>query len=181
MEYTTHSEEETLALAGRFAEKVRPGTMIALNGDMGAGKTVFARGFARGLGITERIQSPTFTILQVYESGRLPLYHFDVYRLAPQEETLVGAKEQASSPEAEEALLDIGCEEYFDGDGVCLVEWADLVARILPQDAIRIWIGREEGQEETRVIKVEAPCASTLEPFKFEPGSRSKLNVSEKG
>ena len=156
VEYTTHGEEETLALAKKMAENVKRGTVIALNGDMGAGKTVFARGFARGLGIEERIQSPTFTILQVYESGRLPLYHFDAYRLAPQGEELASAENLEPSPEAEEALLDIGCEEFFGGDGVCLVEWAGLVEGILPQDAIWITITRGEGGGEERQITVTA-------------------------
>ena len=86
MEYTSHSREETLALGRRFGEKAQPGEVYALDGDLGAGKTVWAKGFAEGLGIREPVNSPTFTILQVYENGRLPLYHFDVYRIADPEE-----------------------------------------------------------------------------------------------
>lgn len=154
MEYRTQDEKETVALASKIAAEVQPGTVIALDGDMGSGKTVFARGFALGLGIADRIQSPTFTILQVYDSGRLPLYHFDVYRLAPQDQNLMRAQDINNSPDAVEALMDIGYEEYFNGDGVCLVEWAGLVEELLPQDVIRITIKRDTTHEEQRIIEI---------------------------
>ncbi|MBR3008250.1 MAG: tRNA (adenosine(37)-N6)-threonylcarbamoyltransferase complex ATPase subunit type 1 TsaE, partial [Stomatobaculum sp.] len=103
----TWSDQETEAFAAELAEKAEPGTVICLDGDLGTGKTVFARGFARGLGITEPVVSPTFTILHGYEGGRLPMWHFDVYRIEDPEE-----------------MYEIGYEDCFFGDGVSLVEWA---------------------------------------------------------
>ena len=103
MIYETWSREETFALGKKYGEQARSGQVWALAGDLGTGKTVFTQGFASGLGVDEDVSSPTFTILQVYESGRLPLYHFDVYRIGDPEE-----------------MYEIGIEEYFYGQGVCL-------------------------------------------------------------
>ena len=101
--------EDTFALGQKIGELVKPGTVISLVGDLGVGKTVFTQGLAKGLGITEPVNSPTFTIVQVYDGGRLPFYHFDVYRIGDIEE-----------------MDEIGYEDYFYGEGVCLIEWAEL-------------------------------------------------------
>ena len=115
------SPEDTFTLGEEMGRAAKPGQVYALYGDLGAGKTLFAQGFAHGLGITEAVASPTFTILQVYEEGRLPLYHMDVYRLGDPDE-----------------LVDIGGEEYLFGQGVCLIEWADKVEELLPPETIRL-------------------------------------------
>lgn len=122
----THCAEETFALGKKIGESVRPGTVISLVGDLGAGKTVFTQGVAAGLGICEPVNSPTFTIMQIYESGRLPFYHFDVYRIGDIEE-----------------MEEIGYEDCFYGEGVCLVEWADLIQELLPQELCRITIEKD--------------------------------------
>ena len=130
------NEEDTRKLGLELAEKAEPGDVIALIGDLGTGKTALTRYIAEGLGIKDTISSPTFTIVKEYKSGRLPLYHFDVYRLGDGEE-----------------LLDIGGEEFLDGDGVCVIEWADIVADVLPEDAIALTI--EYGAEENeRIINI---------------------------
>lgn len=121
----TYSPEETLALGETIGKNARPGQVYALLGNLGVGKTVFIKGVAKGLGITEPVNSPTFTIVQVYEEGRLPFYHFDVYRIADIEE-----------------MDEIGYEEYFFGDGVCFVEWANLIEEIMPKDTVRITIAK---------------------------------------
>ncbi|MDO4621199.1 MAG: tRNA (adenosine(37)-N6)-threonylcarbamoyltransferase complex ATPase subunit type 1 TsaE [Lachnospiraceae bacterium] len=121
----THDRAETFALGKRLGEAAVPGQIIALTGDLGAGKTTFTQGFAAGLGITEPVTSPTFTIMQIYEEGRLPLYHFDVYRIEEPEE-----------------MDEIGYEEAFFGDGVSLVEWADVIPELMPPETIRIDIRR---------------------------------------
>ena len=121
----TYSPEETLALGETIGKNARPGQVYALLGNLGVGKTVFIKGVAKGLGITEPVNSPTFTIVQVYEDGRLPFYHFDVYRIADIEE-----------------MDEIGYEEYFFGDGVCFVEWANLIEEIMPKDTVRITIAK---------------------------------------
>ncbi len=125
----SYSEEETFALGQKLAENASPGDIFCLDGDLGAGKTVFARGFAAGLGITEPITSPTFTIIKEYEDGRIPFYHFDVYRIG--------------DPGEMEML---GYEEYFYGKGVCLIEWSSLIEELLPQDAVRIGIFRDDAK-----------------------------------
>ena len=102
--------EDTFSLGEKLGKGVESGAVICVNGDLGAGKTVFTQGFAKGLGIDEPISSPTFTIVQEYHTGRIPLYHFDVYRIGDASE-----------------LIDIGCEDYFFGNGVCLIEWACLI------------------------------------------------------
>ena len=120
------SPEETFALGKRLGEAAVPGQILCLDGDLGVGKTVFTQGFATGLGITEPVNSPTFTILQVYEEGRLPFYHFDVYRIADPEE-----------------MDEIGYEDYFFGPGVCLIEWATLIEDLLPQEVMHVSISKD--------------------------------------
>ena len=122
----TNSEQETYAYGASLAQQVVPGQVIALIGDLGVGKTVLTKGLAAGLGITEPVSSPTFTILQEYEEGRLPFYHFDVYRIADPEE-----------------MDEIGYEDYFYGNGVCLVEWANLIREFMPEDTIWITIEKD--------------------------------------
>ena len=134
----SESYEETRELGKSFGERAVPGQIICLDGDLGAGKTVFAQGFAKGLGVETPVTSPTFTILQVYKTGRIPMYHFDVYRI--------------EEPEEMEA---IGYEEFFYGDGVCLVEWADNIDELIPPEAIRVRISRIKGREEdSRLIEL---------------------------
>ena len=122
----TNSAEETFALGKALGEKASPGQIYTLDGDLGTGKTVFTQGVAAGLGITEAISSPTFTIIQEYEDGRLPFYHFDVYRIGDIEE-----------------MEEIGYDDYFFGEGICLIEWADLIREILPEHVIRITIEKD--------------------------------------
>ncbi len=132
MEYESSSEQETFVLGEKIGKEAVPGSVYALLGDLGVGKTVFTKGFAKGLGISEHVSSPTFTILQVYDEGRLPLYHFDVYRIGDPEE-----------------MEEIGYEDYFFGDGVCLVEWANLIEELMPEQTtwIRIEKNLEKGFE----------------------------------
>ena len=137
MTYVTNSPAETEALGQRLAERLQPGDVIAYTGDLGAGKTAFTRGLARGLGITERITSPTFTIVNEYLGGRLPLFHFDMYRLGSSEE-----------------LYEIGWEDYLARGGVCAVEWSEIVADALEEDCIRVDI-RQGESENQRKITVE--------------------------
>ena len=129
-ETETYSEQETYDFAYSLAQEALPGQVYCLNGDLGVGKTVFARGFGAGLGIEEPIVSPTFTILKEYDEGRLPLYHFDVYRIG-------------SSDEMEE----VG---YFDkldrADGVCLIEWSVLIEDVIPEDAINVEIKKDNSK-----------------------------------
>ncbi len=122
----TYSPEETFEAGKKLGEQAQAGDVFALLGDLGVGKTVFTQGFARGLVIEEPVNSPTFTILQIYEEGRLPLYHFDVYRIGDPEE-----------------MDEIGFEEYTEGNGVCLIEWANLIEEILPPNTRVITIGKD--------------------------------------
>ena len=137
MTSVTNSPAETEALGQRLAERLQPGDVIAYTGDLGAGKTAFTRGLARGLGITERITSPTFTIVNEYQGGRLPLFHFDMYRLGSSDE-----------------LYEIGWEDYLARGGVCAVEWSEIVADALEEDCIRVDI-RQGDTENQRKITVE--------------------------
>ena len=123
MIYETFSPEETFELGKKLGEEARPGLVYTLTGDLGVGKTVLAQGIAAGLGIEEAICSPTFTIVQVYEEGRLPFYHFDVYRIGDIEE-----------------MDEIGYEDYFYGDGLSLIEWSNLIQEILPEKRTDITI-----------------------------------------
>lgn len=118
--------EDTFQLGKELGSRAKMGEIYCLDGDLGVGKTVFTQGFASGLGITEPVNSPTFTIVQVYEEGRLPLYHFDVYRIADSSE-----------------MDEIGYEEYFFGEGVCLIEWSERIEEILPKDCRRVLIEKD--------------------------------------
>jgi len=135
MRYVTHEPEETEALGGKLALRLKPGDVIAFYGDLGAGKTAFTRGLAKGLGICEPVTSPTYTIVNEYLSGRMPLFHFDMYRLGSADE-----------------LFDIGWEDYLERGGVCAVEWSENVEEAL-EDAIRVSIHRLGDQE--REITIE--------------------------
>ena len=126
-----HTEQEVIEYGFQLGQEAVPGQVIALTGDLGAGKTTLTGAIARGLGITETITSPTFTIVKEYRSGRLPLFHFDVYRISDIEE-----------------MYELGYEEYFYGDGLCVVEWADLIEELIPEDALRISIAYGAGEEE---------------------------------
>ncbi len=136
----SYSEKDTFDTARKLAEVSKKGDIYALVGDLGVGKTAFAKGFAEGLGIRESIVSPTFTILQIYESGRMPLYHFDVYRIGDVSE-----------------MDEIGYEDCFWGDGVSLVEWADIVRDIFPENTIKVTIEKDLSKGvDYRMITIES-------------------------
>ena len=135
MIFETHSPEETEALGQRLALQLQPGTVIAFSGDLGAGKTAFTRGLARGLESCDRVTSPTYTIVNEYLGGKMPLFHFDMYRLGSSDE-----------------LFDIGWEDYLQRGGICAVEWSENVADAM-EDALCITI--EKTGEETRRITIE--------------------------
>ncbi|MDO4632786.1 MAG: tRNA (adenosine(37)-N6)-threonylcarbamoyltransferase complex ATPase subunit type 1 TsaE [Eubacteriales bacterium] len=122
----TVSESETFAVGEKIGREAEPGAIFALLGDLGVGKTVFTKGVAAGLGITEAVSSPTFTIVQIYEEGRLPFYHFDVYRIGDIEE-----------------MDEIGYEDYFYGQGVSMVEWANLITELMPPETVWITIEKD--------------------------------------
>jgi tRNA threonylcarbamoyladenosine biosynthesis protein TsaE len=126
MTVDSFSAQDTFALGQQIGEAAVPGEVYTLTGDLGVGKTIFTQGVAKGLGIKEAVNSPTFTILQVYEEGRLPFYHFDVYRIGCAEE-----------------MDEIGYEDYFYGDGVCFIEWANLIEEILPKNCRKITISKD--------------------------------------
>ena len=132
----TRSTEQTFQIGVDLAKKAVPGQVFTLTGDLGVGKTVFTQGFAHGLGITEPVNSPTFTIVQVYEGGRLTFYHFDVYRIGDVEE-----------------MDEVGFDEYVMGEGVSLIEWANLIEEILPERRTEIIIEKDlqEGFEYRRI------------------------------
>lgn len=136
MEYRSNSPEETETIGAQLAARLKPGDIVAFTGDLGAGKTAFVRGMARGLGIGERVTSPTFTIVNEYEGGRLPLFHFDMYRLGSPDE-----------------LFDIGWEDYLARGGVCAVEWSENVMEAMEPDSIRVDIRRGE-DDGRRIITV---------------------------
>lgn len=137
MTFETYQPDETLALGMRIGRQAKSGQIYTLTGDLGVGKTVFTQGMAKGLGITEPVCSPTFTIVQEYDAGRLPLYHFDVYRISDIEE-----------------MEEIGYDDYFFGEGVCLIEWAELIEELLPEGCIRVTILKEpeKGFDYRRII-----------------------------
>ena len=137
MEFITRSPDETRALGGRLADALQGGEVIAFTGDLGAGKTAFVSGMACALGVDERVTSPTFTIVNEYEGGRLPLFHFDMYRLGSADE-----------------LFHIGWEDYLARGGICAVEWSENVDEAIDEDAIRVAIIRGE-DENSRVITIE--------------------------
>ncbi len=136
MEYRSESEQETEKLAGALAKTLSPGAVVAFTGDLGSGKTAFVRGLARGLGISQRVTSPTFTIVNEYEGGRLPLFHFDLYRLSGEDE-----------------LFEIGWEDYLRRGGVCAVEWSEVAPGLLEEGCLRVDL-RRNGEENIRVITI---------------------------
>lgn len=136
MQFLSYSPAQTEDFGARLAAQLHPGDVIAFRGDLGAGKTAFTRGLARGLGITDRVTSPTYTIVNEYLSGRLPLFHFDMYRLGSSDE-----------------LFDIGWEDYLERGGVCAVEWSENVADAM-ENAITVDIARIAGQDDARCITV---------------------------
>lgn len=138
MEFFSHSPAETEALAERLAERLSPGAVIAYEGGLGMGKTAFTRGLARGLGYSGHVTSPTFTIVNEYEGSRLPLFHFDMYRLGSAED-----------------LFDIGWEDYLDRGGVCAVEWSEMVSDALPPETIYVRFARSPGNDSWRTISIE--------------------------
>ena len=139
MKFESESAQETYMLGEALGRSARPGQVYALLGDLGVGKTVFSQGMAAGLGVGGPVSSPTFTILQVYEDGRLPFYHFDAYRISDVEE-----------------MEEIGYEDCFYGEGISLIEWADLVAEIIPEKHTRITIEKDLSKGfEYRRIRIE--------------------------
>ena len=135
----THDPEETFEVGRTIGMNAKQGQIYTLTGDLGVGKTVFTQGVAAGLGITEPVNSPTFTIIQEYEDGRLPFYHFDVYRIGDLEE-----------------MEEIGYDDYFFGQGICLIEWAELIEEILPEKRIEVTIEKDlEKGFEYRKITIE--------------------------
>ena len=142
MEYVSNAPAETEALGAALADRLKPGAVVAFSGDLGAGKTAFVRGMARGLGIPERVTSPTFTIVNEYEGGRLPLFHFDMYRLGSSDE-----------------LFDIGWEDYLIRGGVCAVEWSENVSDAMEGDCIRVDI-RRGAHDNQRLITIEGGDAA---------------------
>ena len=135
----TFSEKETYDLGKELGAKAVPGQILCIDGDLGVGKTVLTKGFAKGLGVEDDVVSPTFTIIQIYDEGKLPLYHFDVYRIGEPEE-----------------MYEIGFEDYFYGEGVCLIEWASLIEELLPENSVRIKIEKDlEKGFDYRKITVE--------------------------
>ena len=137
MEFVTHSREETEALGARLAEALAEGRVVAFTGDLGAGKTADVSGMARALGVEERVTSPTFTVVNEYEGGRLPLFHFDMYRLDSADE-----------------LFHIGWEDYLARGGICAVEWSENVEEAIESDAVRVSIVRGDGDDD-RIITIE--------------------------
>ena len=142
MEYTSNSPGQTEEIGAALAAGLKPGAVLAFTGDLGAGKTAFVRGLARGLGIAERVTSPTFTIVNEYEGSRLPLFHFDMYRLSSSDE-----------------LFDIGWEDYLVRGGVCAVEWSENVSDALEGDCIRVDI-RRGAHDNQRLIRIEGGDAA---------------------
>ena len=138
MDFHTRAEAETEALGARLAAVLAPGAVVAYRGGLGMGKTAFTRGLARGLGYKGRVTSPTFTIVNEYEGGRLPLFHFDMYRL-----------------EGADALFDIGWEDYLDRGGVCAVEWSELADEALPPETVFVTITRDPEDDTARTITIE--------------------------
>ena len=139
----SYNQEDTFSLGVQIGENAMPGLVLTLIGDLGCGKTVFAQGLAKGLGIRDYINSPTFTIVQEYNSGRIPFYHFDVYRIEDPEE-----------------MYEVGLDEYLYNDGVCLIEWADMIADMIPKNHTRITIEKdlEKGFDYRRITIYENTC-----------------------
>lgn len=137
MEYISYSEADTVRIGGELASALEPGTVVAMYGDLGAGKTAFVRGMAQGLELDARVSSPTFTIVNEY-LGRIPLFHFDMYRLGSADE-----------------LFEIGWEDYLERGGVCAVEWSEQAADAMPEDSVLVSITRHPSEEDTRIITIE--------------------------
>lgn len=139
MKYTTHSETETLQLGELLAKQLKPGDVLALKGDLGSGKTCLTRGICAGLNVTDPVTSPTFVLINEYESGRLPVYHFDFYRLGSVDE-----------------IYDLGLDDYFNSDGVCLIEWPENGLELLPEQHISVQLKSlfESGDEFSRDIEI---------------------------
>lgn len=137
MDYLSHSEKETEDIGAELGARLSPGAVVAYRGDLGAGKTAFTRGLARSLGCTGRVTSPTFTIVSEHE-GKIPLFHFDLYRLGDEEE-----------------LFDIGWEDYLDRGGVCAVEWSERFPSCLPPETITVTITRRSDNDDWRDITIE--------------------------
>ena len=142
----TWSPKETFAVGERLGKEAKAGEIYTLNGDLGVGKTVFTQGIAKGLGIEEPVNSPTFTIVQIYEEGRIPFYHFDVYRIGDVEE-----------------MDEIGYEDYFFGEGLCIIEWAELIIDIIPNNAKKITIEKDlsKGFDYRLITRKEVNCENT--------------------
>ena len=138
MDLIAHTVEETQAIASRLAQHLQAGDVILLQGELGAGKTTFTKGLALGLGITRNVKSPTYTLIREYTEGRLPLYHMDVYRLE------------------ESGTADLGLEEYFDGDGVCVVEWPQFAAEDLPTEFLVISFQKSAEHDDERTLSLTA-------------------------
>ena len=140
MIFDSYSAEDTFAFGKKIGEEAQPGQVYTLIGDLGVGKTVFTQGVAAGLGIREAVNSPTFTIVQIYDEGRMPFYHFDVYRIGDVEE-----------------MEEIGYEDCFYGEGLCLIEWANLIEDILPEHYTQITIEKdlEKGFDYRRITAEE--------------------------
>lgn len=137
-EYESYSYEDTARIAAEFADTLKGGEFIAMYGDLGAGKTAFTQGLAKALGIEQHVTSPTFTIVNEYE-GRLPLFHFDVYRIADPDE-----------------MYEIGYEDYLDRGGVCIVEWSELIEELFPDEYIKITITKDDEKGfDYRMIRIE--------------------------
>ena len=134
-EFISHSEEETFSLASEFEKTLKGGEVVLLSGDLGAGKTTFTKGLAKALNITENITSPTFTLMNIYTSGRLKLYHFDMYRL-----------------EDESEAIELGLDEFFNSNGVCMIEWAENIKNMIPKNHIVINIEKLSDNERKFVI-----------------------------
>ena len=151
MEFVTHSPEQTRQLGARLAKALKPGAVVAFTGDLGAGKTAFVSGMAQGLGVRERVTSPTFTIVNEYEGGRLPLFHFDMYRLRDADD-----------------LFDIGWEDFLRRGGICAVEWSENIRDALDGDTLWVDIRRgvTDGQ---RIITLHGPGLDGWDPDKPEP------------
>lgn len=133
----SYSPEETYAIGRRLGQLAEPGDIVTLSGDLGTGKTVFAKGFAEGLGIADDVTSPTFTIIKEYTDGRIPLAHFDAYRIADPDE-----------------MYAIGYEDYLSGDFICLIEWPEMIEELIPGDALRVRLEKdlEKGFDYRRII-----------------------------
>ena len=138
-QFISHSEKETYSLASEFEKMLKGGEVVLLSGDLGAGKTTFTKGLAKALNITENITSPTFTLMNIYKSGRLNLYHFDMYRL-----------------EDESEAVEIGLDEFFNSNGVCMIEWAENIKNLIPKNHLEIKIEKlSDTERKFEIVKVE--------------------------